>query len=386
MGQIKVCRKTLLFTIFSIFTCISGAFPGPVPVLARTPPMGWSSWNHFACSVSDSIVRAQADALVTTGMEAAGYTYVNIDDCWEGIRDAKGVIHPNGKFPDMKALADYLHSKGLKLGIYSSPGPTTCGGYEGSYGHELQDARTYAEWGADFLEYDWCSARDVYTQDQAPEAFKKMYEALQQAGRPIVYSIHGRGEVWAWGAAVGANLWRTSGDIEDNYNRMAMIGFGQNGLEKFAGPGHWNDPDMLEIGNGGMHEGAYRMQMSLWCLLAAPLIAGNDLTHMTPEILKILTNPEVIAVDQDPAGVQGHRVWQQGPLEVYMKPLADGSKAVGLFNREQSTIRITVHFRDIGIGNVATVRDLWSREDLGGFHESYSADVPEHGALLIKVK
>jgi alpha-galactosidase len=353
--------------------------------LAKTPPMGWNSWNHFGCKITDSIVRAQADAMVSSGMKAAGYEYVNIDDCWEGRRDSQGFIHPNSKFPDMKSLAEYVHSKGLKLGIYSSPGPKTCAGYEGSYGHEQQDAETYAKWGIDYLKYDWCSARYVYQPEQFPAAFEKMHQALLSTGRPIVYSIHGRGRVWAWARSVGANLWRTTGDIKDDYNRMIAIGFGQSGLAQFAGPGHWNDPDMLEIGNGGMTAGEYRTHMSLWCLLAAPLITGNDLTRMSAETLAILTNPEVIAIDQDPLGVEGHRVWEEGPLEIWIKPLADGSKAVGLFNREQSTIRITVKFSDIGIGERATVRDLWARRDLGTFTGSYSADVEHHGVVLIKV-
>jgi len=354
--------------------------------LALTPPMGWNSWNHFGCKVSDSIIRAEADAMVSSGMKAAGYEYVNIDDCWEGKRDSKGIIHPNAKFPDMKALADYVHAKGLKLGIYSSPGFRTCGHNEGSYKHERQDAETYARWGIDYLKYDWCSAGYDYNPSQYEAVFRKMHEALLSTGRPIVYSIHGRGKVWTWGQSVGANLWRTTADIQDNYNRMIAIGFGQNGLAKFAGPGHWNDPDMLEIGNGGMTAGQYRMHMSLWCLLAAPLIAGNDLTHMTPETTAILTNPEVIAVDQDPLGVEGHRVWEQGPLEIWMKPLADGSKAVGLFNREQSTIKITVKFSQIGIGGRAAVRDLWARKDLGVFDGSFSADVHQLGGVLIRIK
>jgi alpha-galactosidase len=352
--------------------------------LVRTPPMGWNSWNHFACKVSDAIVRAQADAMVSSGMKAAGYEYVNIDDCWEGARDSKGIIHPNSKFPDMKALADYVHSKGLKLGIYSSPGPKTCGGYEGSYQHEKQDAETYAQWGIDYLKYDWCTARYVYPPDQYPAAFEKMHRALLATGRPIVYSIHGRGRVWTWAQSVGANLWRTTGDIKDDYSRMVAIGFGQEGLAQLAGPGHWNDPDMLEIGNGGMKPEEYRMHMSLWCLLAAPLITGNDLTTMTPETLATLTNPEVIAVDQDPLGVQGHRVWEEGPLEIWVKPLADGSKAVGLFNREQSTINITVKFSQTGIGDRAAVRDLWARKDLGVFDGSYSVGVVEHGVVMLK--
>jgi alpha-galactosidase len=354
--------------------------------LAKTPPMGWNSWNHFACKVSDAIVRAQADAMATNGMKAAGYEYVNIDDCWEGVRDSKGVIHPNSKFPDMKALADYVHSKGLKLGIYSSPGPKTCGGYEGSYQHEKQDAETYALWGVDYLKYDWCTARYKYKPAQYPGAFRKMHEALVATGRPIVYSIHGRGRVWTWAQSTGANLWRTTGDIKDDYNRMVAIGFGQEGLAQLAGPGHWNDPDMLEVGNGGMKPEEYRMHMSLWCLLAAPLITGNDLTKMTPETLAMLTNPDVIAVDQDPLGAEGQRVWEEGPLEIWMKPLADGSKAVGLFNREQSTIKLTVRFSQIGISGRATVRDLWARQDLGEFNGSYSADVMEHGVVMIRVK
>jgi len=354
--------------------------------LVQTPPMGWNSWNHFGCKVTGAIIRAEADAMVASGMKAAGYEYVNIDDCWEGARDSKGVIHPNAKFPDMKALADYVHAKGLKLGIYSSPGPKTCGGYEGSYGHENQDAKTYAQWGIDYLKYDWCSARYMYQPAQYPGAFEKMHQALLHTGRPIVYSIHGRGKVWTWAQSAGANLWRTAGDIKDNYNRMIAIGFGQSGLAKFAGPGHWNDPDMLEIGNGGMSAGEYRLHMSLWCLLAAPLITGNDLTHMTPETLAILTNPDVIAVDQDSLGAEGHRVWEEGPLEIWVKPLADGSKAVGLFNREQSTINITVEFSQIGIGNRATVRDLWARKDLGVFNGGYSAGVQQHGVVMVRVK
>lgn len=379
-------RTYFAFLILLLLVYVSPSCFAQQNQLAQTPPMGWNSWNHFGCKITAAIVKAEADAMVTSGMEAAGYEYVNIDDCWEGKRDSKGFIHPNSKFPDMKALADYVHSKGLKLGIYSSPGPKTCGGYAGSYGHENQDAETYAKWGIDYLKYDWCSARYVYKPSQYPYAFEKMHEALLRTGRPIVYSIHGRGKVWTWARSVGANLCRTSGDIEDNYNRMIAIGFGQSGLAKFAGPGHWNDPDMLEIGNGGMTDEEYRMQMSLWSLLAAPLIAGNDLTEMTPATLAILTNPDVIAVDQDPLGVEGHRVWEEGPLEIWMKPLADGSKAVGMFNREQSTIKITVKFSQIGISGSATVRDLWAQKDMGIFKDSYSTRVQHHGVVMIKVK
>lgn len=357
----------------------------PVAGIAPTPPMGWNSYNHFNSNITEAIVRTQADALIQSGMVSAGYRYVIIDDGWQGQRDSKGYIHPNSKFGDMKLLADDLHAKGLKLGIYSTPGPKSCFGYEGSYGHEKQDAATYASWGVDYLKYDYCSTGTVYSEDQLPQAYEKMHDALIHTGRPIVFSIHARGKVWEWGPSIGANLWRTTDDIQDNYNRMALIGFGQSGLEKFAGPGRWNDPDMLEIGNGGMTDEEYRLHMSLWCLLAAPLIAGNDLTQMTPETRSILTNPEVIAIDQDVLGIQGHRVSEVGPLEVWMKPMADGSKAVGLFNREQGTIPIAVQFRDIGLGANSCVRDLWARKDLGRFHESFTAEVPQRGVVMIRI-
>ena len=381
--------RLLRASFLILFFCLAGGAARAQGLgLAHTPPMGWNSWNHFACKVSDAIIRAQAHAMATNGMKAAGYEYINIDDCWQGKRDAKGVIHGNERFPNMKALADYVHSQGLKLGIYSSPGTETCSGYAGSYGHEEQDARTYAAWGIDYLKYDWCSAWKVYTIAQMPAVYKKMHDALVSTGRPIVFSLcqYGDGRVWRWGASAGGNLWRTTGDISDDYTRMAFIGFGQNGLGKYAGPGHWNDPDMLEVGNGRMNGQEYRTHMSLWCLLAAPLIAGNDLTKMSPETLAILTNPEVIAIDQDPAGIEGHRASQEGPLEVWEKPLADGSKAVGLFNRGESTMPVTVRFKAIGAGASVAIRDLWARKDLGTFKGSYTAEVPRHGVVLLKIK
>jgi alpha-galactosidase len=356
--------------------------------LAQTPPMGWNDWYQYRCTISDAVVRANADALVSSGMRDAGYTYVNIDDCWQGERDAKGVIHANSRFPDMKALADYIHSKGLKFGLYSSPGPKTCAGYEGSYGHERQDAQTYADWGVDFLKYDWCSARQVYRPEQMQAAYRKMHEALQSTGRPILFSLcqYGLEGVWQWGPSVGGNMWRTTPDIGGDYDRVTLFGFMQNGLEKYAGPGHWNDPDILQVGIGKLNHDEELTQMSLWCILAAPLIAGNDLTHMSPETQAILTNPEVIAVDQDPKGVEGHRVWQEGPLEVWVKPLSDLSQAVGLFNRSGSPLPITVKFSDVGMSDTVDVRDLWARKDLGTFHNSYTADVPRHGVVLLKLK
>ena len=349
--------------------------------------MGWNSWNHFAERIDDKTVRETADALVSTGLKDAGYIYLNIDDTWEGQRDARGFIHSNEKFPDMKALADYVHSKGLKLGIYSSPGPKTCAGFEGSLGHEEQDAETYAQWGTDYLKYDWCQ-QPPSNVEQMKAAYTKMHDALAKAGRPIVLSLcqYGWNKVWEWGPSVGGNLWRTTGDISDRYAVMAEIGFNQNGLEKFAGPGHWNDPDMLEVGNGGMNEDEYRTHVSLWAILAAPLIAGNDLTKMTPYTVEILTNREVIAVDQDPLGKQGFRVTQEGPFEVWMKPMADGSKVVGLFNRQRTIEQMAVTFSQIGISGEASVRDLWLKRGLGRFKDKYSAYVPAHGVVLIRVK
>ena len=357
--------------------------------VARTPPMGWNSWNLFACKVNDAVVRAQADAMASNGMKAAGYTYINIDDCWEGTRDAQGNIQTNEKFPDMKALADYVHSKGLKIGIYSSPGPRTCAKFEGSYQHEDQDARTWAAWGIDYLKYDWCSAREVYQQSEMPVVYKKMGDALKKAGRPIVFSLcqYGLDRVWEWGPSVGGNLWRTTNDIKPTMEHIVSLGFGQqNGLERFAGPGHWNDPDMLEVGNGRLSLDENRLHMSLWCMLAAPLLAGNDLSQMKPEILDILTNPEVIALDQDSLGVQGHRVWQEGPIDVWVKPLADGSRAVGLFNKGESVNEVTVLLRELGIADNVQVRDLWARQDLGAARNSFTAKVPRHGVVLVKMR
>ena len=374
-----------------------GAMPArnPLPALhkvaynglAKTPPMGWNSWNKFAGHVDDASVRGMADAMVSSGMKDAGYEYINIDDTWEGGRDAQGNITTNKKFPNMKALADYVHSKGLKLGIYSSPGPNTCAGYEGSYGHEAQDARTFAAWGIDYLKYDWCGARTLYTDEEMPQLYQIMGDALLATGRPIVYSLcqYGRLDVWKWGADVGGNLWRTTGDIRDAWDSMTRIGFGQKDLFPYAQPGHWNDPDMLEIGNGAMTDDEYRTHMSLWSILAAPLLAGNDLRSMTPAIHDILTNREVIAVDQDPLGKQGTRAWVAGELEIWTRPLADGSVAVAAFNRSGAEAPITVRWADIGIGSHKTARDLWSHRDVDARAPELSVSVPTHGVVMWKV-
>ena len=383
--------------LFSILALLAGLLVGTFATLltpatsaqtsaslAPTPPMGWNSWNKFGCNVSDKLIREMADAVVSSGMQAAGYQYVNIDDCWQVSRDASGTIVADpARFPSgIKALADYVHGKGLKLGIYTDAGTGTCEKRPGSLNHEVQDAKTYASWGIDYVKIDWCNAEGLDPEVQ----YAKLRDALANSGRPIVFSICNWGvkTPWRWGPATG-NLWRTTGDINDTYERMSLIGFGQNGLEKFAGPGHWNDPDMLEVGNGGMKRDEYRTHMALWAILAAPLLAGNDLRNMSPETKELLLNSEVLAVDQDAKGVQGHRVWEEGPLEVWVKPLADGSHAVGLFNRSESATKMTLDLNSVGAPASAKLRDLLDHKDLGTVQNSYSAEVPKHGVVLLKV-
>ncbi|MDP4205648.1 MAG: glycoside hydrolase family 27 protein [Bacteroidota bacterium] len=354
---------------------------------AQTPPMGWNSWNHFGNRVDDSIVRAAADALLKSGLASLGYVYINIDDCWEGERDARGNIVPNKKFPNMKALADYVHERGLKLGVYSSPGPRTCGGYEGSYGHEDRDAKTYASWGIDYIKYDWCSAQRIYSNSQLQAVYQKMGRALAKSGRPIVYSLceYGLADVWKWGQQVGGNLWRTGYDIQDNWQSMSRIGFSQDAYAPYAGPGHWNDPDMLEVGNGGMTNTEYRTHFSLWCMLAAPLLAGNDLNNMSAETLEILGNKEVIAIDQDPLGKQAVPVVKNGDIQIFARDLEDGSKAVGLFNLGTTTAKVNLNFSDIKVNGEQKIRDLWLHKDLGEFKSNFEAEVSSHGVVLLKV-
>ena len=376
--------------------------------LARTPPMGWNSWNKFGHAIDDKTVREIADAMVTSGMQKAGYVYVNIDDTWELGRDAKGNITSNTKFPNMKALADYVHSKGLKIGIYSSPGPKTCAGYEGSYGHEEQDARTFAEWGIDYLKYDWCSAGNIYTDEDLQPVYQKMGDALLKAGRPIVYSLcqYGRNKVWEWGAKVGGNCWRTTGDISDSWQSLERIGFGtavpgglrqqgqpappgltQYDIASSAAVGHWNDPDMLEVGNGHMTTDEYRTHFSLWCLLRAPLLAGNDLRDMSQDTKDILMNGEVIAVDQDPAGLPLKQVSSDGTSVVYVRPMKDGSIAVGMFNRGENAADIKVSWDALGVsGKKVEVRDLWKHEGVTVEGEQYTANVPKHGVVMVRAR
>ena len=361
--------------------------------VALTPPMGWNSWNKFGCNVSEDLVKSMADTMASSGMKDAGYEYVVIDDCWQVSRDASGVIVADVKrFPSgIKALADYVHSKGLKFGIYSDSGTQTCAGRPGSRGHEYQDALQYAAWGVDYLKYDWCN----HGTEDAQAAYRTMSDALKSAGRPIVFSLceWGENKPWLWAKDVG-NLWRTTGDITDCWDCKKEYSMGwvkildlQVGLESFAGPGHWNDPDMLEVGNGGMSTTEYRSHFSLWTLLAAPLIAGNDLKNMAPEIKEILTNKEVIAVDQDALGMQGRRVWKNGDAEVWFKQMKDGSRTVVLFNRGTADSEISVAWEDLGYPKhlSASVRDLWVKKDLGKFTGKFSAKVQSHGVVMVKV-
>ena len=354
--------------------------------LAQTPPMGWSSWNKFAEHIDDATVRAMADALVSTGLRDAGYIYVNIDDGWQGERAPDGTIQPNDKFPDMKALADYVHARGLKLGIYSSQGPKTCAGYEGSYGHVQQDAQTFADWGIDYLKYDLCSGEWFYdTRDTVIRSYQEMARAVRATGRPMLFSIceYGRFDVGSWGRAAGGHLWRTTGDITDEWQVMANIGFDHNGNPANTGPGGWNDPDMLEIGNGGMNHDEYQTHMTLWAISAAPLILGHDLRETTPEQLALLTNRDVLAIDQDAKGVQGTAVRKADGVEIWRKPLADGSVAIAIFNRNDAAVTADLLPADIGLGTVRQMRDLWSGDTLAP--DATKFNLPAHGSVLLRI-
>jgi len=375
--------------------------PSPSAGLALTPPMGWNSWNKFGCHVSADMIKGMADAMVKSGMKDAGYQYVVIDDCWQVTRDADGNIVPDPKtFPNgIKSVADYVHSLGLKFGIYSDAGSQTCAGRPGGLGHEYQDAIKYAAWGVDYLKYDWCHTT---TQD-AKASYANIRHALDTAGRPIVLSIceWGSHQPWLWGNEVGGNLWRTTGDIQARWSGrkewkpgdccsygVVDIIDAEDPIYSYAGPGHWNDPDMLEVGNGELTPTENRSHFSFWALLAAPLMAGNDLRDMKPEIHDILTNKEVITVNQDALGRQGRRVWKDGDLEVWSKPLAGGARAVILFNRGTTEQEITARWGDLYYPDdlSASVRDLWEKKDLGKMSGKFSAKVASHGVVMVTVK
>jgi len=384
----------LLLTITASSATAQSTTVRPSDALAPTPPMGWNSWNKFACDVSEQLIRETADAMVASGMKDAGYQYVVIDDCWQVGRDSVGNILVDAeRFPSgMKALADYLHARGFKFGVYSDAGTKTCQGRPGSRGYEYQDARTYASWGVDYLKYDWCS----HGTQNAEASYRLMRDALDASGRLITFSIceWGSNKPWLWAGGIG-HLWRTTGDIQDCWDcKRDWGGFGvvhildlQVGLESYAGPGHWNDPDMLEVGNGGMTTEEYRAHFSMWAMLAAPLMAGNDLRTMTPEIRDILVNRDVIAVNQDPLGRQGRKVRDDGDTEVWAKELADGSRAVALLNRGATPAAVAVSWPEVGYtaGLEATVRDLWTHADVGKARGRYVATVPGHAAVLVRI-
>ena len=371
--------------------------------LAKTPPMGWNSWNTFRLEINEDLVKEVADAFIEKGLKDAGYEFVVIDDGWQIDRDKEGNIVVNkDKFPSgIKDLADYVHSKGLKFGIYSDAGNLTCGGFPGSRGYEYQDARDYAAWGVDYLKYDWCHTGN----QSAPDSYALMKDALVKAGRPIVFSIceWGINEPWKWGPEIGGNLWRTTFDIRPCWDCGELmhvngrqienlIGFTkildqQVGLSVYAGPGHWNDPDMLEVGNGDLTYDENVAHFSLWCILSAPLMLGNDIRSMSDEVLEIITNKEVIAVNQDPLGRQGEKVRDDGDFEVWSKELQDGTRAVALFNRSDSEAKFGFDWSEIGLPQNLefTVRDLWQKKNIGKYKGSFSATVPSHGVIMVKV-
>jgi alpha-galactosidase len=387
--------KRFSFAILAYAAFFAATLPALDNGLARTPPMGWNSWNKFACNVTEGAVRGVADAMVKSGMKDAGYQYVVIDDCWQASRDAEGNIQADAtRFPSgIKSLADYVHSLGLKFGIYSDAGRKTCGGRPGSRGYEFQDARTYAKWGVDYLKYDWCSTDGQTTK----ESYTLMHDALQLAGRPIVFSLceWGNSKPWTWAAPVG-NLWRTTTDIVDmwegkkpgNGAGVVTIADMQVDLADSAGPGHWNDPDMLEVGNGKLTPDENRAHFAMWAILAAPLIAGNDLRSMDGETRAILTDKEILAIDQDPLGRQGRRVAKDGEREVWARELQGGYRAVALLNRAATPQSISVKWENLGYpADVkAQVRDVWQHKDLGSATGSFTATVAPHSAVIVTVK
>ena len=358
--------------------------------LAQTPPMGWNSWNIYHCDVDEAKVREATDEMIASGLDKHGYQFINIDDCWQGERNAQGEIQTNEKFGDMKKLGAYIHARGLKYGIYSSPGPQTCAGHLGSYEHELQDAQTYADWGVDFLKYDWCSYGGVATGEGVEKQkipYRTMRTALDKVNRDIVYSLcqYGMGDVWKWGddADIKGDLWRTTGDIAPSYSSMASIGFHQDGLQDYAAPGHWNDPDMLWM--HALKPNEQITHLTLWSMLAAPLLIGSDISKLSSYSIDALSNDEVIEIDQDPLGQQGKRVAQDGNLEVWARPLWDGTLAVALFNRSRQTADVTAKWSDLGLTGTQKVRDLWRQENVGSARAEFARAVPPHGAMLFKV-
>jgi alpha-galactosidase len=373
--------------------------------LAATPPMGWNSWNTFGDQINEQVVREVADKMVALGLKDLGYQYIVIDDHWEGGRDSQGHILANpSKFPHgIKSLADYVHSKGLKFGIYSCAADITCGGEVGSYGYEADDAATFASWGVDYLKYDYCNAPDDL--QTAISSYTKMGNALKATNRPIVYSIceWGSRSPWLWGRQAGGQLWRISYDVGDIWDTpqnvsscigiLAAIDASAN-LESHAGPGGWNDPDMLVVGlhnegnikGGGCNSAEYQTQMSMWCLLAAPLMIGCDIRNMDSDTKRILTNPEAIAVDQDPLGKEGHRIARTASTDVWLKPLAGGDIAIALLNRGDKRATISIDWKRLAMkpGTSLAFRDLWAHKSLGSYANRFQTKVGPHATVLLR--
>jgi len=389
MDQMKrICTVILLFALLP-FTGFSQKFEG----LALTPPMGWNSWNTFEVNVTESLIKEVADQMVTNGMQAAGYNYIVVDDGWEALqRDSLGNLVPDpAKFPHgMKALADYVHAKGFKFGIHNCAGRTTCNGFPGGRGHEFQDARLYASWGVDYLKYDWC---DHGTAD-ARETYKTMRDALYAAGRPVVYSLceWGNNKPWEWAKDIG-HLWRTTGDITDCYDCQGEYDLGmkyilglQVGLEKYAGPDHWNDPDMLEVGNPGLTLTESRSLFSLWCMLAAPLMAGNDVRNMNPEILEILTNREAIAIDQDSLGKQGYLFMDHPSKQIWVKELSNGNWALCIHNTGTESYVQRINWKHYGmLQGEYEVYDIWKKKMIGSTAKNRDITIPARDVVFYKL-
>jgi len=382
-------------------TCGSTAAKAAVTAdLAATPPMGWNSWNFFGVDVNERDVKETADALVKNGLRDLGYVYVTIDDCWQGGRDANGHIYPNPKtFPNgMKSLADYVHGKGLKFGIYTCAGEVTCNKKTASYGHERADAQTFAEWGVDFVKDDYCyGSGDLI---ETIRRYTEMGDALKATGRPIVFSIceWGQRSPWLWGRQAGGNMWRVSNDVPDMWDNPYGSGIlgaidTMVNIDKHAGPGGWNDPDMLVIGldnkgyvkGGGCSDIEYRTQMSMWSMFSAPLIIGADVRRIRPAALAILSNAEVIAIDQDPLGKQAIRVARTGSTEVFKKPMSGGRIAVAFLNRGEEVSKMSISWQSLELKGETkcAIRDVWAHADLGTFSEKFSAEVQGHECKVI---
>ena len=350
--------------------------------------MGWASRGKLGTDIDDDAIRQAAESLDETGLRVAGYGYVEVDEGWQGVRDAGGVLHANGKFPNMKALVDYVHSKGLKFGLQISAAPKSCGGFAGSYGHEAEDAKLFASWNVDYIIADWCGAESIYsTQAEQQAAYQKIAEALRASGRDMVFGISQGGafDVASWGAKAGANLWRTGPDVKDNWDSVTQAGFALNGKEAFSGPGRINDPGLIQVGNGGMTPDEYRSQLNLWAVLAAPMMLGNEVRIMTKDTVALLTNPEVIVVDQDPSARQAKRVSQNGETEVWARTLADGSLAVGFFNRGSQSAPVAVSWEQLGITGPWRARDLWWHQNIGSANGRYVVFLTGHTSLLLRL-